>query len=325
MGQIAYFGHQSSTLEGVGWANGNGVSDIQKVSGHLPAVYGWELAEFKLSGERIKTLLAAHVRAAYDRGGINTFSWHLRNPVTGKNAWDTTRAIREILPGGALHDAYKNQLDAIAEFTRHLVDRRGRPIPVIFRPFHEQDGHWFWWGAPHTTKQDYIDLFRFTVRYLRDVKNVHQFLYAYSPAQFLTPFDYLSSYPGDDVVDVLGHDNYSDTLPIGLSWMLTWRTAVLAEMAVSRGKIAALTELGAENVPDPNYWTERVLKPLVSTPFSKKIAYLLFWRNESEKHFFAPYPGHSSTADFVRFVSDPWIKMDGDPSLYVLPPSANDR
>ncbi|MCE6997947.1 glycoside hydrolase family 26 protein [Saccharothrix sp. S26] len=57
----------------------------------------------------------------------------------------------------------------------------GNPIPNIYRPFHENSGSWFRWGAAHASPAEYVELFRYTVEYLRDVKGVHNFLYAYSP------------------------------------------------------------------------------------------------------------------------------------------------
>jgi mannan endo-1,4-beta-mannosidase len=49
-------------------------------------------------------------------------------------------------------------------------DNNGKLIPIIFRPFHEFDGNWFWWGANYCTAEEYISVYRFTVNYLRDTK-----------------------------------------------------------------------------------------------------------------------------------------------------------
>ena len=44
------------------------------------------------------------------------------------------------------------------------------------------------------------------------------------------------------------------------------------------------------------------------------ISYVLVWRNarEKENHYYAPYPGHPSAADFVNFYNDPRTLFAGD-------------
>ena len=83
-----------------------------------------------------------------------------------------------------------------------LKGDRQEYIPVIFRPFHELNGSWFWWGGKNCTPEEIKQLYRFTVAYLRDQKNVHNLLYAYNTDRFTTKEDYLERYPGDEWVDI---------------------------------------------------------------------------------------------------------------------------
>lgn len=55
------------------------------------------------------------------------------------------------------------------EYLGELKDKEGRPIPIIFRPWHENNQRRFWW-AVRGDGQDFIKLWRFTVEYLRDAK-----------------------------------------------------------------------------------------------------------------------------------------------------------
>ncbi len=71
-------------------------------------------------------------------------------------------------------------------------------LPIIFRPFH---------GA-NVTVDEYVQLWRFTVDYLRDEKGLHNLLFAYSTDVFTDEEDYLELYPGHEYVDVLGYDDY---------------------------------------------------------------------------------------------------------------------
>jgi mannan endo-1,4-beta-mannosidase len=252
--------------------------------------------------------------------------------VTGGNAWDTTSAVAAVLPGGLRHAEFMQSLDRVAEFISSLrgPGRTGKDaaIPVIFRPFHEMSGGWFWWGAGHAAPAEYRELWMFTVHYLRDVKGVHNVLYAYAPNAFNSgPMtQYWTQYPGDDYVDVLGWDEYfhapraGDTTNAAAS--LTSHLHWLVEQAESRGKVPALTETGYQAIPDPTWWTGTLLAALDADPVARRIAYLLVWRNahrdaEHQDHFFAPYRGHASAADFVRFHDAPLTWFENDlPDVY---------
>ena len=130
-------------------------------------------------------------------------------------------------------------------------------------------------------------------------------MYAYSPDGYITNTNYLERYPGNDYVDVLGLDTYK-------LWQNSQKTEYtaqlnrLVQMAQQRGKIPALTEVGLNEIPILNWWTDFLLNPVKADSLSKKIAYLLVWRNFSTSHHFAPYPGHSSVADFLKFYNDPF-------------------
>jgi len=327
------FGHQDDLAYGVQWSLEAGRSDVRDVSGSYPAVYGWDLGRLELeSSANLDNVEFDRMRAwiieGYERGGVNTLSWHLDNPVSGGNAWDTTRAVTEVLPGGARHEQYRQWLDRVARFFTSLRARDGQLVPVIFRPFHEMSGFWFWWGARHAAPEEYRQLWRFTVEYLRDVKGARNVLWAYS-TNSLRDFQrdqYWTWYPGDEYVDVIGFDDYGTlqqdttrgdavaTLAADLRW--------LVEQAEARGKIAAFTETGYETIPDSTWWTRKLLAAIRADPVAQRIAWVLVWRNANRQldrpdHYYAPYPGHPSAADFVRFRRDPLILFEDElPDLY---------
>ncbi|MGC4064058.1 MAG: hypothetical protein QM784_05345 [Polyangiaceae bacterium] len=115
-------------------------------------------------------------------------------------------------------------------------------------------------------------------------------------------------------MDVLGLDYYFDDDARPLVSALEWIVA----LAEQKGKYAALTEFGmrgslararTENV---NWFTKSFLEPFRTSNGATKIVYALAWRNESEKHFFVPYPSHPMAPDFRRFCSDPLVFMADD-------------
>ncbi len=322
-GKGIMFGHQDALAYGIGWRGDRLRSDVASVSGSFPAVFGWELSKLGQSPHNIDKvdfdMMRQWIRRAYQMGGVITIGWHLDNPVTKGSSWDHTPAVPSILAGGIHHDWYKRQLDFIADFMQSL--RGGfwvkHPIPVIFRPFHEHNGGWFWWGRPHRTPEDYQQLWRFTVEYLRDVKEVHNLLYVYSPDVFDTEESYLEDYPGDEYVDILGLDDYADFRRGGKPAKLTRRLRILGDMAIARGKLFALTETGSETIPHPRWWTDQLLKHVEADPIASMISWMLVWRNGHLGHYFAPFPGHPSADNFVEFRRSGRILMVDDlPDLY---------
>lgn len=326
------FGHQDDLAYGVLWQGEPGRSDVKEVAGAYPAVYGWDVGHLELgSAMNLDSVRFSDMRRwigeGYARGGVITLSWHPDNPVSGGSAWDTTAAVAKLLPGGSHHATYAQWLDRLSDFILSLRAPSGEPIPVVFRPLHEMSGGWFWWGRGHTSSEDYIRLWRFTVEYMRDRKGVHNVLWAYSPnASDDFEARYMETYPGDAYVDVLGLDEYFWPPRAGSAGdpaaKLAEHLAFVVTQAEARGKIPALTETGYETIPEPTWWTGTLLRGLKANPAASRIAWILTWRNGNRaalgrEHFYAPYPGHASAADFVLFTRDPLIALgDEIPDLY---------
>jgi len=303
------FGHQDDLAYGVNWKYVAGNSDIKEVTGDYPAVYGWELGHLELDSsknldgvpfDKMKQFIAA----GYARGGVITISWHFTNALTGKSAWDATPGtVAAILPGGAKHTLYKSWLDKLAAFMLDLKGVNGEAIPVIFRPFHELNGSWFWWGKNLCTPDELKQLYRFTETYLRNEKNVHNLLYAFNTDRFGSAEEYLERYPGDEWVDIIGFDIYqrgkdNEAFIREMDKCLS----TLEKLAAEKSKIAALTEFGYGTLPDSTWWT-KVLLPAIGT---HQIAYALAWRNAGKSpngqyEYYVPFKGEASAADFGLF------------------------
>ena len=85
-----------------------------------------------------------------------------------------------VLPGGK--EVAKMQLwhARLAQFLGSLKDERGRAIPVIFRPWHEMSGAWFWWGNKQCTPEQYKALFCLTFNAMADA-GLTNLVWSYSP------------------------------------------------------------------------------------------------------------------------------------------------
>lgn len=316
------FGHQHATEYGHGWAGDDDRSDVKSVCGSHPAVIGVDISGFsghsKENIQKAKEKLRKNVVDTYNRGGITTISWHFNNPVSGGNFYwrDSVSlpAVKYIIPGGEAHEKYKQILDDVADWALSLKGSDCALVPVIFRPYHEFDGDWFWWGRSHCTREEFIALWQFTVSYLRDTKNVHNFLYAFSPDnRFSTETQFLERYPGDEWVDMVGTDNYGD---MGRDRYdietAAKKLKIVSDYALKSGKLAAFTETGLESIPDTTWWTETLLKTMRKYPMN--VSYVLVWRNDtrSPTHYYAPFPGQVSVPDFMKFYNDPFTLFEKD-------------
>ena len=273
---------------------------------------GWFLYEANVAGE-----LTAD---AYNRGGVNTYSWHYSNPVSkGSFYWNDSpvEAVSRILPGGDHHETYKRSLQEVASFAGSIVGADGNLVPLIFRPFHEVDGDWFWWGRTHCTTAQYISLYRFTVSYLRDELGVRNFLYAWSPDRnFTLESQYLERYPGDEYVDLVGVDNYQDMNPSIDPAIASAKLKIVSDYAAKKNKLAALTETGLQNLTQPDWYTAMLLRVLQYQKVS--LAYVLVWANRKDAYW-TPYKGHPAEADFRKFKANPYIRFgDNMPGMYTL-------
>lgn len=318
------FGHQDDMAYGVGWTYEPDRSDVKSVTGSYPAVYGWELGRLELdSAKNLDGVpfekMVGYIKEIYGKGGINTLSWHFNDPVTGETSWSKPKksSVKEIIPGGSKHKAYVQYLDKLALFIGKLKGPKGEAIPIIFRPLHEHTGSWFWWGKDLCTPDEYTSLWKFTVNYLRKTKNIHSLLIAYSAADYKNEAEYLERYPGDAYADVIGFDAYMDKDAGYFLRDMHNRFSVLERISKSHKKLPALTETGYNKIPDANWWTKTLL-PVIT---KYRTAYVLTWRNWKTEHFFAPYPGQASAADFVQFYKSPATLFQSDlkPSIYTKP------
>jgi len=317
------FAHQHATEYGHGWNGDVNRSDVKSVTGSYPAMVGVDFSG--LSGrseadiEKTKEDLRKNVVDTYNRGGVTTAAWHFSNPASkGGFYWKdgvSVASMALIKPGGSKHNEYKKILKDIADFANSVKGRNGKLAPIIFRPYHEFDGDWFWWGKPYTSREDFITVWQFTVSYLKDTLGVHNFIYAYSPDnKFNTEEEFLERFPGNGYVDMVGMDNYGD---FGRDGSYNIESAIMklkivSDYGIKNNKLAALTETGLETIPNPTWWTETLLKVLKSE--NMQLSYVLVWRNDTQSptHFYAPFPGQVSAPDFLKFYNDPHTVFEKD-------------
>ncbi|KAK3579111.1 hypothetical protein CHS0354_022131 [Potamilus streckersoni] len=294
--------------------------DIKDVTGEYPAVIGFDLGgNVDDANERLRN--AWLIKKAADRKLIVTLSWHQNNPISGGTAWidqdhtgvNITHPIRRILPNGDHNHVYRQRLDSIADWVKQLRDSSGHLVPVIFRPYHEMTGGWFWWGTNqkmNNTPDDFKQLYQYTVRYLRDSKGVHNLLYAFSPDKVKSTSEFLKFYPGDEYVDLLGLDFYYMAAFNPSIQTFQQMVQILTDTAHAHGKIAAITEVGIFNNgldTHHNFWNDHVLDALKDGQGTTRVAYVLAWGNIClhKCEIWVPYKGHPAESAFLAFFNDP--------------------
>lgn len=314
------FGHQDDLAYGVNWKYVKGNSDIKAVVNDYPAVYGWDMARIELDSARnIDGVpfekMRQYIKEGYQRGGVITLSWHFNNPLNGGSSWDTTQnAVASILPGGAKHELYKSWLDKASRFMHSLKGSKGEAIPILFRPFHELTGDWFWWGSKTSTPAQLKAAWRFTINYLRKEKQLHNLIVVYNTNDFTTEAAYLERYPGDDVVDLLSFDHYQFDTQSQKDFIKAVRheMTLLTQIAKAKHKPMAFAETGYEAIPVANWWTQALWPAIKNFP----VAYVLVWRNAGyspsmkKMHYYAPYPGQASANDFKKIYQNPKILFE---------------
>lgn len=324
------YGHQDDLSYGHNWtvespeSDDATRSDVLAVCGRYPAIVGYDLGgielgeEANLDGVNFDFMRRSAV-AHSERGGIVTFSWHLRNPLTGGDAWDVSskEVVAAILEGGECHAMFMDWLSSVADFLLSLKDSDGNVVPVIFRPWHEHTGSWFWWGRDLCTEEEYNALWVMTWNYLAVERGIDA-LWAISPSSSRIE-EWTARYPGDEYVDIIGVDNYfgrgadesKEDAYARFIESVHGCFDILAPAAAERGKLLALTETGCEGIPYDDWWTEALMPAIEGYP----VSYVLTWRNApasfNPKHFYAPFPGQESADDFVTFFeSDKTVFLD---------------
>jgi len=313
-----YYAHQDDLVYGKHWKvediQGDKIdrSDIKAVCGDFPAIVGYDLGGIELgsaanldgvSFDLMRRSALEHIA----RGGMVTFSWHPRNPLTGGDAWDISsdQVVASILEGGEKHELFLQWLDRAADFLLTLKDADGKAVPFILRPWHENIGSWFWWGGKLCTADQYKALFRMTRDHMvsRGLRNI---VWAYSPNSGISTEEYMSRYPGDECVDILGTDHYEyvgeggiEAANVSYQEILRRELDNISKIAAEKGKVMVLSETGFESIPDGQWWTGVLLPALQGYP----VAYVLTWRNawDRPEHYYAPFPGSPDAEDFKAF------------------------
>ncbi len=254
---MSYLADQYGVRTLSGAIEGPDVDYVLKVTGKLPAIIAGDMLDLTTAAIRHAGVVPGETEQMIQRarqGHIVTYCWHWRSPTglidkvivrpdgtkldarwyrgfyTNATTFNLEAALAH--PEGNDYRMLMTDIDMVSAELGKLADWG---IPVLWRPLHEAEGGWFWWGAKGP--QPFIKLWRILHDRMTRVHGLHNLIWIYTgtadPAW----------YPGDDVVDIIGVDEYPTDVrdPLSASW---------DDMQARFGgrKLIALSEFGG--VPD---------------------------------------------------------------------------
>jgi hypothetical protein len=234
-----------------------------------------------------------------ERRAIASFSWHLENPyvptgfskagfryIRHKSIPDYPEQhryiVKEILEnsgdvcgiGNASgidnekhyntpREWFEERCKEVADIINELVDDNGKPIPFIFRLWHEWEDSWMWWGKKYVSAKDYKRFFILTEQTIKKYAPQAQILWGYCPDRFWdTEEQFMERYPGDEFVDVIGFDDYAMGLSEDNFKATVNRAQIVSRIATQKKFAAALFETSNNKQKVPNYYTDHLNRML---------------------------------------------------------------
>ena len=222
------------------------ISYIEKMTGKSPKLRGFELLAYSPNinyddaseacltevYENRDTLDTA-LDWAKTSDGILTFSFHWFSPIGGRDksfyAEHTDFDASLILEDGTPErEAFFHDMDVMAD---HLKPFLEEDIPILWRPFHESDGTWFWWGAkgPEVARE----LYKLMFKHYTEVHHLNNLIWVWNCRLS-------EGWPGDEYVDVVSVDIYHDN-DDPTDYKKEYEELI---KATSKNKVAALAEVG---------------------------------------------------------------------------------
>ena len=223
---------------------------IYNITGKYPKLQGFELLAYSPNinydgaseecireVEENKNTVEIALDWAKTTGGIVSICFHWFSPIGGRDKSFYTEntdfdASNVFVKDSVERKAFFSDLDVIAEELRRFQVEN---IPVLWRPFHESEGTWFWWGAKgHTVARD---LYKLMFDYFVNTKHLDNLLWVWNaPVK--------EAYPGDEFVDVVSCDTYIEARTL-TDYRETYENLIAN---TSNNKVAALAEVGI--IPD---------------------------------------------------------------------------
>ncbi len=188
---------------------------IHALTGFYPAMWGGDFgfadSTHDIDNIAYRKFLVSEIKKKYEGGAIITMSYHQANPAIGEPCQFKGGVISRLSDeqwkelttvGTPLYEKWRKQMDKLAFYLKKLEEMN---IPIMFRPYHEMNGSWFWWGG-RSGEDGYIKLWKQLYYYYTYEHKLNNLIWVWSPDN---PRHGLKEfYPGDEFVDMIGCDIY---------------------------------------------------------------------------------------------------------------------
>lgn len=209
-GHAVLSGQHNQPSHGSAWTE-----RITTLTGSEPAVWGGEIGFSPIGTldgvDRRPATIAAAVRA-HERGAVVVITWHAVCPLDDEpvefeggilRPFDPADFDAVLDPSSALNARWAAQVDVAARF---LLALQEAGVPVLWRPYHEMNGPWFWWGGqPARLRALWRQLFERLVGH-HGLRNLLWLWNPNGPYHEAAPVE--AFHPGDELVDALALDVY---------------------------------------------------------------------------------------------------------------------
>ena len=186
-------------LSGQMWAPW-GIDEIEyvyKTTGKYPAVRGHDLIHERSNAREVELLIEW-----YRKGGIPTLMWHWGAPTKGEGYEQSKMQIdikQCFVEGTPENIAMWADLKRVAVWLKQLRDAK---VPILWRPMHECDGDWFWYGKG--TGEEFVKLWRTMYDYFTHECGLDNLIWVVPHSDWIDP----SYNPGREYYDLAGPDTY---------------------------------------------------------------------------------------------------------------------
>lgn len=187
-------------LSGQMWAPW-GIDEIEyvyNITGKYPAIRGQDLITETENDNEIR--LATEW---WKKGGIPTIMWHWGAPSVGEGYPNSQAEINIencFIEGTTEYNEMWRELKVKAT---HLEKLRDANVPILWRPFHELNGHWFWYGKQGS--ENFKKLWKTMYNYYVHERGLNNLIWVFCHTGDANP----EWYPGDEFVDMAGPDTYA--------------------------------------------------------------------------------------------------------------------
>jgi mannan endo-1,4-beta-mannosidase len=219
------------------------LGSVYKRTGRYPAIFGQDFGFSEpgtWDGINYRQRLVDEAIRRHEEGFIIVLMWHAVRPIddepvdfkTSVQGSLTDAQWKDLVtPGTLINERWKSQVDVVAWHLRQLRDAH---VPVLWRPYHEMNGDWFWWGN-RPGENGSRKLYRMLYDRLVNFHHLNNLLWIFGGNEMTSNAGpYAQFYPGADVVDVVATDVYKGA----------YKPDYDALLALAGGKPIALAEVG---------------------------------------------------------------------------------